>query len=164
MKLYHYYSLDNLPNFFNKELDRLNSSIDQSEGFQNKKYIKDFSDEFKSNLNIFLEDQLEKKIKVSEGWMNYIKRTRTSNGFDWHNESGVGGIHNEDDDQFVCIIWLHGDTGCGGEFKFIHDETNEITVVPFSPPGFMVISKNTLHAVNHYSGANYRISLNLNFE
>jgi hypothetical protein len=164
MELYHYYSLAELPIFFNNELDRLSPSIDHSVGFQNKKYINDLSDQFKLDLNKFLEEQLKKQIKVSEGWINYIKHTGTTNGFDWHNESGVGGIHNEVDDQFVCIIWLHGDTGCGGEFKFIHDETNEITVVPFSPPGFMVISKNTLHAVDHYSGSNYRISLNLNFE
>jgi hypothetical protein len=166
MELYQLYKLDDLPNFFIKELKRLEPSIDPNLSFQNKKYIKQLSTEFKNDLKIFLENVLKKEeVIISEGWINYIKYNNTPNWLDWHNEMGLG-PHKENnvvDDPYMCIIWIQGDKNSGGEFKYIHDETNEINVVSFEPPSLMVMKRETIHSVDHYSSENYRISLNLNF-
>ena len=74
MELYKLYPLEQLPNFFEKELARLESSLDLNLSFQNKKYIRDLSQEFKNDFKIFLQNILDKEeVIVSEGWINYIK-------------------------------------------------------------------------------------------
>ena len=165
MELYKLYPLEQLPNFFEKELARLESSLDLNLSFQNKKYIRDLSQEFKNDFKIFLQNILDKEeVIVSEGWINYIKYDKVMNGLDWHNEVGLGA--NKDtivEDPYMGIIWIDGDSNCGGEFKFIHDITNEIVLVPFNPPNLMIMTKETIHAINHYSSSKHRISLNFNF-
>ena len=85
----------------------------------------------------------------------------------WHNENGIkNGLQNQVElkTNFDCIVWLRGEKDKGGDLKLINDLTGELLTCKFDPPGFVVITKDTLHSVDNYFGQKYRVSFNIDFD
>jgi hypothetical protein len=95
--------------------------------------------------------------------MNCVVYQGLENSFDWHNEDGLGSNDGLNEGQYVCIMWLAGETNKGGAFKYINQE-GEIVIVELDPPSLILVTRETLHCVDTYLGTSPRISFNFNFD
>jgi hypothetical protein len=153
--------LTSLPDFFNAELETLSETLHAP--FE-QKFFEEFSQSFKEQFISYVEHTLNvKNLQISEGWLNCIKYAGSSNAFDWHNEDGVGVNDGKNEGAYVCIMWVRGSYDKGGSFKYINDDGNIINV-PLDLPSLMVIKKDTMHSVEDYTGTEYRMSFNFNFD
>lgn len=168
IKLYQYFLIENLPDFFNSEVDNILSNIDSNKGFQQKYYPEDFSQSFKENIKEYLEELVEEKIVVSErGCLNITKFIGEGNECVWHSEGGISnGLVDQiiAERQYLCLFWIRGEKNKGGAFRYLNDITGELVEVLLNPPGFIIITKDTMHSVEHYSGSEYRVSFNIDFD
>jgi hypothetical protein len=146
-----------MPVWLNDEL----SNLVLDKGFQQRQFTT-FSRDFQNNIKDLLEELVSLKIEIIGGWLNCITYTGVNNDFGWHNESDLRKLDDPVIGNYVCTMWLAGEKGKGGAYKFINDDGNVIKV-ELNPPSLIFVSKHTLHSVESYTGKEYRISFNLNF-
>jgi hypothetical protein len=96
-----------------------------------------------------------------EAWVNYTMFTGVINGYEWHNEQGIGGAGSTMTGNLAGIIWLSGDENSGGNLSVL--ENDEVVEIKFKPNTLIVIDSSTFHRVEHYYGISKRISLNFTF-
>ncbi len=94
--------------------------------------------------------------------MNVLNYDGTLNGFEWHNESDVNDNDISYQGSHVCILWLTGDNDSGG--NLLVNDQNGITEYKFQAGRGLIIEKDALHKVLHYSGKTTRRSLNFMFD
>ncbi len=169
IELFKPYPLTQFPEFFNIEVNTLVATADTSLGFQQKKYPKDFTPEFKVQFKEYLEMLLKSKLDITNrGCLNITKYMGVINEVKWHNENGfsydvpVPQIITKN--PYLCLFWIKGKTDYGGEFRCINDTTGDLIIVPFNPPGFIVMTRDTIHSVTHYSSEEFRVSFNVDFD
>ena len=96
-----------------------------------------------------------------EAWVNYTMFTGVINGYEWHNEQGIGGAGSTMTGNLAGIIWLSGDENSGGNLSVL--ENDEVVEIKFKPNTLILIDSSTFHRVEHYYGLSTRISLNFTF-
>jgi hypothetical protein len=138
------------------------SAIDVVKSFEQRFYLS-YPKQFQTMLRQYIENTIDARIIISEGWMNCVRYNGIDNSFDWHNEDGVGSNDGQNEGKYVCIMWLAGETNMGGSFKYI-DDNGDIVVVGLNPPQLILIARETLHCVDTYLGKALRISFNFNFD
>jgi hypothetical protein len=103
------------------------------------------------------------KIECKDSWVNYtVFKDNILNDFDWHNEEGVSGSGNKMRGTYTGIIWINGDTDCGGNLGVIVN--NFVETIDFQPKTVIVMTNETFHKVFNYTGFSTRISLNFTFD
>lgn len=107
-------------------------------------YTKDFEE--------WLTTILHKDVKVIKNWINYTKYTGVDNSFNWHDD-----IHRKG--NTLCILWLDGSIGYGGDLLIMNDN-NEIDRVAFKPNTLIVMDNRYPHKVEYYYGTEPRVALN----
>lgn len=160
--------MEKVPDFFQEQLDIFLKDLDPDKGFNQRYYPDDFTKEFEESFIKYFNNLLfEENLTISKrGCLNFLKFNGLINTCPWHNENGINkGLKDQiiADNKYLCIFWLASELDKGGEFKFVNDDGNVIQI-PMNPPGFMIFTRDTLHAVNHYTGTTYRISFNVDFE
>jgi hypothetical protein len=106
---------------------------------------------------------INSKIQSTDSWLNYtFYKQGVGNEFGWHNEDGVGGSGEVMQGEYSSIIWIAGDTNCGGELSVISQDG--LKTIFFEPGTVIVMPKTTFHKVEHYTGSVPRISLNFTFK
>lgn len=158
IELFKFVKLNDIPDFLKQQLD-----IPDFDGsLYQKFYEQDLDDEFKTKFKEYFSNLIGNDVEISFGWINYTKYSGVNNDFNWHNENGVNGdiISNY---EKSCVFWLSGEKNKGGGFKYIDDDGN-ISLIELDPPGFIIITKYTLHSVENYLGNKCRVSFNFNFE
>lgn len=165
VNLNEYVSLKTIPSFLQKGVNSLLQKTEGSTTFAQWSYPLDLPENFEDQFEEYVRNLIgENNIQIHGGWINSIKHQGVDNGMDWHNENGVGRNNNTIlKGDFACIFWIQGEVNKGGNLKFIN-ERNEIIVVPFDPPGFIILKKDTLHSVENYFSNKNRVSLNFDLQ
>jgi hypothetical protein len=122
-----------------------------------------FLDNYRSEFDNWFSNVLNCKIKSRASWVNYIRFVPGMlNGYEWHNEKGIGGAANSMDGAYAGIIWISGTEDCGGNLSVLIDDTVE--EVKFKLNTSIVMPATMFHRVHHYHGSDTRISLNFTFD
>jgi len=106
-----------------------------------------------------IEETVGYKVNITNNWFNRTTFTGVGNGFDWHNEKGIGGNHVEMSGTHAGILWIDGSVNQGGELQILANDT--VKTVNFEPGKLIVFESDTMHKVLHYNGTSPRTSINV---
>lgn len=137
-------------------------NIIKKEILSNDKQLTEFLEDKRSIFDPWLSQILGQSIVSYDAWVNYTSFNEGINGYEWHNEQGIGGAATVMTGQWAGIIWLSGDENTGGNLSVL--ENNQILEIKFKPNILIIISADTFHRVEHYFGPSKRISLNFTFD
>lgn len=93
-----------------------------------------------------------REVKVIKNWINYTKYTGVDNSFNWHDD-----IHRKG--NILCILWLDGSVGYGGDLLIVNDN-DEISRIVFKPNTLIAMDNKYPHKVEYYYGTEPRVALN----
>jgi hypothetical protein len=133
----------------------------EKEILANSEQLTKFLENKRSIFDPWLSKILGYSIVSYEAWVNYTMFTGVINGYEWHNEQGIGGAGSTMTGNLAGIIWLSGDENSGGNLSVL--ENDEVVEIKFKPNTLIVIDSSTFHRVEHYYGISKRISLNFTF-
>ena len=106
-----------------------------------------------------LEETVEYKVNITNNWFNRTIFTGISNGFDWHNEKGIGGNNNVMPGTHAAIFWIDGSIDQGGELQVLAED--DVKTIEFEPGKLIVFESDTMHKVLQYNGTRPRTSINV---
>ena len=69
-----------------------------------------------------IEETVGYKVNITNNWFNRTTFTGVGNGFDWHNEKGIGGNHVEMSGTHAGILWIDGSVNQGGELQILAND------------------------------------------
>jgi hypothetical protein len=134
----------------------------KNEILSNTKQLTDYLEDKRLIFDPWFSEVLGQSIVSYDAWVNYITFDGTMNGYEWHNEQGVGGAGTNMTGAWAGIIWLAGNENSGGNLSIL--ENDEVLEIKFKPNTAVVIASSTFHRVEHYYGSSSRISLNFTFD
>jgi hypothetical protein len=133
----------------------------EKEILSNSKQLTEFLEDKRSIFDPWLSKILGYSIVSYDAWVNYTSFNGDINGYEWHNEQGIGGAATDMTGELAGIIWLSGDENSGGNLSVL--ENDEVVEIKFKPNTLILIDSSTFHRVEHYYGLSTRISLNFTF-
>jgi hypothetical protein len=136
--------------------------IIKNEISSNNKQLTAYLDDKRSIFDPWISQLLGKSVVSYDSWVNYTTFDGNTNGYEWHNEQGIGGASTTMKGAWAGIIWLAGDENLGGNLSIL--ENDEILEIKFKPNTAVIIYSSTFHRVEHYYGKSSRISLNFTFD
>jgi hypothetical protein len=136
-------------------------AVIEKEILANTEQLTNYLADKRSIFDPWLSKILGYSIVSYEAWVNYTMFTGVINGYEWHNEQGIGGAGSTMTGNLAGIIWLSGDENSGGNLSVL--ENDEVAEIKFKPNTLIVIDSSTFHRVEHYYGISKRISLNFTF-
>jgi hypothetical protein len=133
----------------------------EKEILANSEQLTEFLEDKRSIFDPWLSKILGYLIVSYDAWVNYTSFNGDINGYEWHNEQGIGGAATAMTGECAGIIWLSGDENSGGNLSVL--ENDEVVEIKFKPYTLILIDSSTFHRVEHYYGLSTRISLNFTF-
>ena len=129
----------------------------------NKSQVLNFLNNCRDEFDGWFSNVVNSKITSKDSWINYTThKPGILNGYEWHNEKGIGGAANPTNGAYAGIVWISGDENQGGNLSvLINDNVEEVV---FKLNTAIIMPSTMFHRVNHYYGSDTRVSLNFTFD